>query len=441
MIKRLNFLIVALILLAKSLDAQIQSGTFTQLRTPVGVVTDAQGNILISHDNVSAPVVRKFSPNGAQLGAVAVGGFIDINNIGYLARIPASGFVLNQFADGRIITIDPNTLQVVNFLNIRQLQVDVSAVFDLASGTFGNFGGLILPQNSSYGDIAVLQRGNTTDIFVAGLSVAFPFVLRIRFQGNTLQSAKVMISSRASAAPNNNLARGVAVNTQNIVLTTLPITRTGGNFDVAVAFGADFTEGTGQSPQILLNGADMSSRGIGTDARGNFYVATGAIGTSLGGAQGSGAVAIFSARLSPITLITFGQGVFDSRDVAISPSGATSYVTFAALNTVLFLQTGSVTGVNEKNEASVPGPFSLSQNYPNPFNPSTTIEFALPREEHVTLKVYNLVGTEVATLVNRKFPAGKHKAEWNGQNFPSGVYFYRLEAGDFMQTRKLTLVR
>jgi hypothetical protein len=107
---------------------------------------------------------------------------------------------------------------------------------------------------------------------------------------------------------------------------------------------------------------------------------------------------------------------------------------------VLLLIGEKSTQVSERTEF-IPEELTLSQNFPNPFNPSTTIEFALPREEHVTLKVYNLAGTEVATLVDRKFPAGTHKAEWNGQNFPSGVYFYRLEAGDFMQTRKLTLVR
>jgi hypothetical protein len=89
----------------------------------------------------------------------------------------------------------------------------------------------------------------------------------------------------------------------------------------------------------------------------------------------------------------------------------------------------------------VPISYSLSQNYPNPFNPSTTIRFALPKSGHVELKVYNTLGQEVATLVNEEKTAGTYSAQWNASSVASGVYFYRLKAGEYNETRKLLLMK
>jgi hypothetical protein len=85
--------------------------------------------------------------------------------------------------------------------------------------------------------------------------------------------------------------------------------------------------------------------------------------------------------------------------------------------------------------------YLLMQNYPNPFNPSTTIRYALPKSSYVRLKVYNLLGREIATLVNEKRAAGEHAIRWNPIGLPSGIYFYRLQAGEFVATRKLVLMR
>ena len=90
---------------------------------------------------------------------------------------------------------------------------------------------------------------------------------------------------------------------------------------------------------------------------------------------------------------------------------------------------------------SLPEQFMLSQNYPNPFNPSTTIEFALPHAGFVTLKVYNVLGEEVATLIAGDHPAGTFKATWDASEMPSGVYFYRLTAGNYVQTKTMVLFR
>lgn len=88
-----------------------------------------------------------------------------------------------------------------------------------------------------------------------------------------------------------------------------------------------------------------------------------------------------------------------------------------------------------------PAAFSLRQNYPNPFNPSTKIKYNLPSDEFVTLKVYDFLGREAATLVNEEKSAGIYKVEFDGSKLPSGIYFYRLQAGDFIQTKKMILLK
>jgi hypothetical protein len=90
---------------------------------------------------------------------------------------------------------------------------------------------------------------------------------------------------------------------------------------------------------------------------------------------------------------------------------------------------------------STPGSFRLDQNYPNPFNPATTIGYQLPAWEHVSLEVYNILGQKMATLVDEDQSPGEHKFVFNGTRFASGVYFYRMRAGDFVQTHKLMLLK
>lgn len=102
--------------------------------------------------------------------------------------------------------------------------------------------------------------------------------------------------------------------------------------------------------------------------------------------------------------------------------------------------TNQITGI-EKEKALLPVRFELKQNYPNPFNPSTTIEFSLPKKEQVSLKIFNSIGDEVATLVNEALPAGIHNWAWNAADVASGVYFFRLQAGGFIETKKLVLMK
>ncbi len=91
--------------------------------------------------------------------------------------------------------------------------------------------------------------------------------------------------------------------------------------------------------------------------------------------------------------------------------------------------------------SELPKTFELSQNYPNPFNPSTTIRYAIPKASRVTLKIYDMLGQEIVTLVDAFEEAGYRAAVWKPVSVASGVYFYQLRAGDFVQTRKLVLLK
>lgn len=97
--------------------------------------------------------------------------------------------------------------------------------------------------------------------------------------------------------------------------------------------------------------------------------------------------------------------------------------------------------VGVEDEGTLPTEFALEQNYPNPFNPNTVISYRLPVIGFVTLKVYDVLGNEVATLVNEEKQSGVYVVEFNAAALPSGVYFYQLKAGEFIQTRKMILIK
>ena len=99
----------------------------------------------------------------------------------------------------------------------------------------------------------------------------------------------------------------------------------------------------------------------------------------------------------------------------------------------------TITSIEKKN--NIHTDFILKQNYPNPFNPSTTIGYSLHQSGFVKLKVYDVLGREVASLVNKEQSVGNYEAEFNASNLTSGIYFYKLQSGNFMKTKKLILLR
>jgi len=131
--------------------------------------------------------------------------------------------------------------------------------------------------------------------------------------------------------------------------------------------------------------------------------------------------------------IVFGSKILDDNNVYLS-GGDYSFQG-------LILKTSDAALPVESDELKQPVEYSLEQNYPNPFNPATTITFQIPETGIVTLKVYDVLGNEVATLVSKEKPAGNYEIEFDGTNLPSGIYFYQLRAGSFVQTKKMVLMK
>ncbi len=128
----------------------------------------------------------------------------------------------------------------------------------------------------------------------------------------------------------------------------------------------------------------------------------------------------------------------DTTTAAGTLIGSTGFTNIFALA----MRTDSVVvAMAESPRASIPGSFSLAQNYPNPFNPSTTIRYELSSRSKVVLKIFNLLGQEVATLIDEEKEAGRYEVGWDASGFSSGIYFYRLKAGEFAGTKKLILAK
>jgi hypothetical protein len=146
---------------------------------------------------------------------------------------------------------------------------------------------------------------------------------------------------------------------------------------------------------------------------------------------------------------------------AVDSSGitdTTAYVTGLALNRIYYWRVRGVNAVgsgpwstssNFRTYTSIeltqmeglPSEYELSQNYPNPFNPTTSIQVSLPKTEHVTLKVYDMLGREETTLVDEALPAGRYTITWNAARAASGMYFYRITAGSFVATKRMLLLK
>ncbi len=136
-------------------------------------------------------------------------------------------------------------------------------------------------------------------------------------------------------------------------------------------------------------------------------------------------------------LAQWRQGQCDDSTVLQAESG---YAAFA-LSTLTAARDNIVVGVESKNDIVMFRGYSLFQNYPNPFNPRTTIRYEIPEPSYVKLIVYGILGQVVSTLVNEKKPAGNYTVQFDGSGLTSGVYFYRLQAGNFIQTKKFILIK
>jgi hypothetical protein len=190
---------------------------------------------------------------------------------------------------------------------------------------------------------------------------------------------------------------------------TLSVTRSSGTFstggvDVAVSSG---TLALGSSTRIKLSGGEIvhSSKFTGATTKTFSYTAPGTTGTVTMAITGA-------AGTNPPT---WNHGT--SLTITITPA----------------------TGIIKNEETA--SSYSLAQNYPNPFNPVTKISYSIPKSSNVTLKIYDILGQEVASLVNEKQDIGSYSVEFDASKLTSGIYYYKIEAGEFTSVKKMTLVK
>jgi hypothetical protein len=187
--------------------------------------------------------------------------------------------------------------------------------------------------------------------------------------------------------------------------------------------------------------------------------------TDGGGSWSRSFVATFNSRFRKLQFLdnNIGYAVGDTGLIVSTTNGGTNWTihnggTRKRLNGVAFINkdTGFVVGdsglilktftgglVDISQElGSIPSDFKLHQNFPNPFNPTTKINFDLPKDGKVYLVIYDILGKEIMKTVNNEFkPAGRYTISFNGSNLASGVYFYRIVTGNFVQTKRMVLIK
>ena len=200
-------------------------------------------------------------------------------------------------------------------------------------------------------------------------------------------------------------------------------------------------------------GLSGSAYSLNTSNPGSGFVRVLVAGINVN-ANGNGTPAGFDVGPGYLTLVTLTFTITNRTkgDSLTIAAGSNDFYLFDSHNNVNlgggFVRVGGgnltrtgITGVTDVAERSLPAAYFLDQNYPNPFNPSTAIAFALPRETRVTLEVYNLLGQRVALLVDDVRPAGYYSQRFDGSSFGSGIYFYRLNAGEVSFLKKMLLVK
>ena len=201
----------------------------------------------------------------------------------------------------------------------------------------------------------------------------------------------------------------------------------------------DFYSTIGGSEQRLQNGNTL----ICSDTQGHFFEVT------------AGDTTIVWEYINPVTQDGIKTVIPDNYPMYNSVFRAYRYTSdYSAFQGRTLTKTKTITGATPQyfkpsdlisgigsSTTTVPQEFVLHQNYPNPFNPSTVISYQLPVTSHVDVRVYDVLGREIAVLVNQEMPAGTHSATWNAANLPSGLYVCRLTTGSFMQARKMLLTK
>jgi len=411
---------------------------FVSAYLPDGIYVDGSGNVYVTSvnpDDVFQEYLTKYSAQGdVQDRAV-------FDNTGRLQHNPQDGKIW-MLSALQFYRIDPDEMVAEPFLNLDTLVIDNDQIYDVA--TEMPFMSNINPNAAFYRDFAFYDRGESYDVFVAGFYQAWHFILRLRFADESVQSAKIIVTSGAALAPEDSGPHGVAVNDAGVVMTTLGRAGNAANTDQPVTFSADYPEDSNNPPDYLFDEyQSFTSRGMATDQHDQFYVATGWVG---GGTAGGGNSCIIALPPELDTTFVYAmESIYaNPRDVCVDRQSGLVYCTdsdmdfFGDHDAVWFMPI--VTGINQESAGFI-NQFTLLQNYPNPFNNATTLEYSVPQLSEITIVIYNLKGQQVAQLVNTIQPPGIFRTTWDGSGFPSGVYYCACHIDREVKMIKLLLMK
>jgi len=255
----------------------------------------------------------------------------------------------------------------------------------------------------------------------------------IWFSGNTNQGRSVALSADGNTAIVGGPGDGLGINGAGAVWV---FTRTNGTWSQQ----GDKLVGTGRVGPYVFQGTSVDVSGDG-----NIALVGGPADQSGAGASWlfTRTNGVWSQQGSKLVGTGVALTAYQGQSVALSADGNTAIVGGYGDNSgagAAWVFVRNAAGVGEQT-VQRPQQFALQQNYPNPFNPSTTIRYGLPNRSHVQLTVFNALGQPVAQLVNGEEDAGFHEVRFDGRNLSSGVYYYRLRAGDLLESKRLLLLR
>ncbi len=272
--------------------------------------------------------------------------------------------------------------------------------------------------------------GPDADAFPDTLRTGQPIVFTIAYANNTGTQMIGGTNGFVLYSPDGAAWSDLLIDTLNIAPTTGAGWKA--RFDLVFGFSSAVTDGA--SPDTVgVGGITLTGPGLPTGF--DFNVATISIpAPGIDSTNAGKSICLDSARYDP----ALNEWLWSTTGGGVAPAWAGPHC--------FIVDAGIASGIDESDLSNIPTSFELEQNFPNPFNPTTSIKFGLPTKSHVSITVYNLLGQEITSLVNEELSAGTHTTEWNGRDksnteVASGIYFYKLIAGDFVDTKKMMLVK
>ena len=351
---------------------------------------------------------------------------------GSMITIPSNGLlVLDEVSfsselSGGSTLLNLGTIRQDENLGIRALEssiVDNQSLYEIVAdnATFGgNPNGGIFINTGTFRNL-----GSGTCSFNANWSFQ-------NLAGGIIDAANGVIDIADFENAQNAIIQGIASVNVHTTFTNDGINAPGNSAGMLTFIGNYLPSTTGVL-EIELGGLTPGSEHDQLAVTGNA-VLNGTIDISVTGSF------IPAAGDSFVVLTTTGS-VSDSFMTVNAQSGLYVYVKINSNNVTVFVDSVGVLAVEEISDSEIVDNFELQQNYPNPFNPSTNIQFALPQSSFVTLEVFNALGERLDVLVSQELSSGTYNYDWNASNLTSGVYFYRLQAADFVETKKMMLLK